>query len=51
MREALDLGMTVIDIGHAPSERPGVAALAEAAAKIGPEMIEVDVDPTPWRSP
>ena len=51
MRQALDLDLAVIDIGHAPSERPGVAALAEAAAKIGPEMIEVDVDPTPWRSP
>jgi dinuclear metal center YbgI/SA1388 family protein len=50
MREALDLGVAVIDIGHAPSERPGVAALVEAAAKIGPEMVEVDSDPTPWRS-
>ncbi|HJQ96272.1 MAG TPA: Nif3-like dinuclear metal center hexameric protein [Acidimicrobiia bacterium] len=50
MRGALDLGVAVIDVGHAPSERPGVAALVEAAAKIGPEMVEVDVDPTPWRS-
>ncbi|HJU52337.1 MAG TPA: Nif3-like dinuclear metal center hexameric protein [Acidimicrobiia bacterium] len=50
MREALDLGMAIIDIGHAPSERPGVAALAEAAAKIGPELVGIDVDPTPWRS-
>lgn len=50
MRRALDLDMAVVDIGHAPSERPGVAALAEAAAKIGPELVEVDVDPTPWRS-
>jgi dinuclear metal center YbgI/SA1388 family protein len=50
MREALDMGVAVIDVGHAPSERPGVAALVEAAAKIGPEMVEVDVDPTPWRS-
>jgi hypothetical protein len=49
MRQALDLDMGVIDIGHAPSERPGVMALAEAAAKIGPELVEVDVDPTPWR--
>jgi hypothetical protein len=24
--------------------------LADAAAKIGPEVVEVDVDPTPWRS-
>ncbi|MGH8959019.1 MAG: Nif3-like dinuclear metal center hexameric protein [Acidimicrobiia bacterium] len=51
MREALDLDMAVIDIGHAPSERPGVAALVEAAAKIGPALVEVDVDPTPWKSP
>ncbi|HJR88478.1 MAG TPA: Nif3-like dinuclear metal center hexameric protein [Acidimicrobiia bacterium] len=51
MRQALDLDMAVIDIGHAPSERPGVAALAEAAAKIGPELVAVDADPTPWRSP
>ncbi|MGH8925429.1 MAG: Nif3-like dinuclear metal center hexameric protein [Acidimicrobiia bacterium] len=50
MREALDLEMAVIDIGHAPSERPGVAALSAAAAKIGPGFVEVDVDPTPWRS-
>jgi hypothetical protein len=50
MRQALDLDMGVIDIGHAPSERPGVMALADAAAKIGPEVVEVDVDPTPWRS-
>lgn len=50
MRQALDLEMGVIDIGHAPSERPGVMALAEAAAKIGPALVEVDVDPTPWRT-
>jgi hypothetical protein len=49
MRQALDEGMAVIDLGHAPSERPGVAALTEAVGKFGIPLVAVDVDPTPWK--
>lgn len=50
--EARDRGMSVIDAGHAATERPGMAALVEAVRRACPETTLVDLtgyDPTPWR--
>lgn len=53
MVEASDRGMAVIDAGHAPTERPGMAALAATVAAIAGDVVEVvdltGMDPTPWR--
>lgn len=50
MVEAADGGLAVIDPGHAPSERPGVAALRDRLAASGTEVVDLtDLDPTPWR--
>jgi dinuclear metal center YbgI/SA1388 family protein len=50
--EARDGGMSIIDPGHAPTERPGMAALVDAVRTAVPEVGVVDLtgfDPTPWR--
>ena len=50
--EARDRGMSVIDPGHAPTERPGMAALVDAVRKAVPAAAILDLtgfDPTPWR--
>jgi putative NIF3 family GTP cyclohydrolase 1 type 2 len=48
--EALDRGVTVIDAGHAPTERPGMRALVETVARIGVDVVDLTgFDPTPWR--
>jgi putative NIF3 family GTP cyclohydrolase 1 type 2 len=52
--EALDAGVAVIDVGHAPSERPGIRALADLVARLAGDLgcRVVDLtgfDPTPWR--
>lgn len=54
VREAVDRRVTIIDPGHAPSERPGMAVLAGLVAAVGGEagVDAVDLtslDPTPWR--
>ncbi len=52
MVEAADLGLAVVDVGHAPSERPGMAVLRRAVATAAGEAELVDLtgyDPTPWR--
>lgn len=50
---ALDLGMAVIDPGHAPTERPGMSELvARVGGACGDSVAVVDLtdaDPTPWR--
>lgn len=50
---ALDGGLAVIDPGHAPSERPGVARLLTLVSELasgGPEVVDLThADPTPWR--
>ena len=48
VRWALDRDMAVIDLGHAGSERPGIAALAKALSDLDAEVTELDFDPTPW---
>ena len=48
---ALDLGLGVIDPGHAATERPGVSALLEMVAELVPEIADLTIDPTPWARP
>ncbi len=48
-RAALDLGLAVLDPGHAATERPGVARLLAFATTLGPEVVSfLDLDPDPW---
>lgn len=48
--EALDRGMAVIDPGHAPTERPGVAVLTRIVDDLGVDTVDLTGhDPTPWR--
>mgnify|MGYP000532483431 CR=1 FL=1 len=48
---ANDRGLSVIDPGHTPTERPGMAALVAAVARATDATIVdlTDADPTPWR--
>ncbi len=48
--EAIDLGLSVIDPGHAATERPGVSALRDAVEAIRPGVVDLTFDPTPWTS-
>ncbi len=53
MVEAEDRGVSVIDPGHTPTERPGLVALADAVTGAFNGRAEIqsylDLDPTPWR--
>ncbi len=52
MVEARDRAVAVVDPGHAPTERPGVAALVAAVSEAAAGIDVVDLtgfDPTPWR--
>jgi len=48
-REALDLGMSTIDPGHAATERPGVVQLLSLARTIMHDVIDLTDDATPWK--
>jgi dinuclear metal center YbgI/SA1388 family protein len=48
-REGSELGLFVIDAGHACSERPGVMALYSAILDVEPDAAFVEGDPTPWK--
>lgn len=49
-REAVTRGVTVIDPGHAATERPGVKALYAAVAEsIGTTIDMTDLDSDPWK--
>jgi putative NIF3 family GTP cyclohydrolase 1 type 2 len=49
VRAALDAGLAVLDVGHAASERPGLARLFSILASLGVESRSLlDVDPDPW---
>lgn len=48
--EGRDLGLTVIDPGHAATERPGVVRLVQVVASLGAETVDLSHDPTPWRA-
>lgn len=51
-RAAADLGLAVVDVGHAATEGPGVARLYAAVAAIVPDATEmITADSDPWRSP
>jgi dinuclear metal center YbgI/SA1388 family protein len=48
-RRAIDLGLSVIDPGHARTERPGVAALRNLVAAAAPDTVDLTgFDPSPW---
>lgn len=48
-RAALDLGMAVVDPGHAATERPGVRALYAAVSEIVTDAVDLTgVDDSPW---
>jgi putative NIF3 family GTP cyclohydrolase 1 type 2 len=45
----VDRGLTVIDAGHIPTERPGVARLYAAVSELAPEVVDLThLDPNPW---
>lgn len=49
-REALDHGLSIIDAGHIPTERPGIKALyAEVRARFDEVHDLTHHDPNPWR--
>lgn len=49
-REALDLGLCLIDPGHAAGERPGLQRLLAWLGELGVEVVSyLDRDPDPWR--
>jgi dinuclear metal center YbgI/SA1388 family protein len=51
-RAALDLGLALLDPGHAATERPGLARLLAFAATLGPQATSfLDLDADPWASP
>lgn len=50
-REATERGLSVIDPGHAPTERPGLEKLYAAVAELGPCLDLTAVDPGPWEEP
>ncbi len=50
-RQAVEQGLTVIDAGHAPTERPGVAKLYAAVAELGPCLDLTTADTGPWEEP
>jgi dinuclear metal center YbgI/SA1388 family protein len=46
---ALDLGMAIIDAGHAATEKPGIRRLYSLVSGIGPETVDLTfIDPSPW---
>jgi dinuclear metal center YbgI/SA1388 family protein len=48
-RRALELGLALIDAGHTPTERPGIKALYDRVAAIGPDTVDLTfIDPYPW---
>jgi dinuclear metal center YbgI/SA1388 family protein len=48
---ALDLGLGVVDPGHAATEIPGVAALLEMVTGLARDVVDLTIDPTPWVRP
>jgi dinuclear metal center YbgI/SA1388 family protein len=51
-REAITRGISVVDPGHAPTERPGVSALYAAVSALGPDAEHLsEMDGGPWEEP
>jgi dinuclear metal center YbgI/SA1388 family protein len=48
-REAIDRRLAVVDVGHVPSERPGIDRLYAAVAQLGAAVhTRLELDPDPW---
>jgi len=48
-RRALEMGLAIVDPGHAASERPGVATLYSAATRIIDDVVDLTgLDADPW---
>lgn len=47
---ALDVGVSIVDVGHAPSERPGMTALVRWVTELGaaPVVDLTDIVTSPW---
>ncbi len=46
---ALDLGLSIVDAGHIPSERPGVEALYSLVLALSDSVHKIVADPNPWK--
>ncbi|GMQ98769.1 MAG: Nif3-like dinuclear metal center hexameric protein [Acidimicrobiia bacterium] len=46
---ALDIGLSIVDAGHIPSERPGVEALYALVLALADRAHKIVVDPNPWK--
>jgi len=46
---ALDLGLSIVDAGHIPSERPGVEALYALVLALTDSVHKIVADPNPWK--
>lgn len=50
-RRAVDLGLGILDPGHARTERPGVTQLLELVAEMAPHVVDLTaIDPSPWEA-
>ncbi len=48
-RRAIDLGLSIIDPGHARTERPGVTGLYNLVSDAVPDAVDLTgIDPSPW---
>ncbi len=49
-RRATELGLMILDAGHAATERPGVASLYDSVCEHVHEAELIEDDPTPWEA-
>jgi dinuclear metal center YbgI/SA1388 family protein len=47
-QSAIELGLTLFDAGHIPTERPGVAHLYDAVRDVVSDAVFIASDPHPW---
>ena len=47
--QARDLGLSVLDAGHVPTERPGVDALYDVLRTMTDTVHRIDIDPHQWK--
>ena len=50
-QRATELGLSVMDAGHIPTERPGLARLVRLVAEAGEVVDLTHLDPDPWTDP
>jgi dinuclear metal center YbgI/SA1388 family protein len=48
-RSAIDRGCVVVDAGHVPTERPGVAHLYDSVSEVVSDAVFISDDPHPWK--